>query len=153
MKKIGRWLLPFIIVALLLSNVYIANIQSIQNMNNFVFQYPFLFPVLSSMNCILSGIAVGLLVSAKSDYANKFISLTVASFLILALPWLYFFVQGLPLPGFTPLLFKTHEITGLIFGLFFVMSIKAKRKRPDISLQPLDVSILHEENHKISDGE
>lgn len=150
MKKIGRWLLPLIIVALLLTYAYIVNMQ---NTNYFVFQYPLLFPVLSIVNRILVGVAVGLLVSAKPDYVNKFIALTAASFLILVLPWLYYFVQWLPLPGFTTLLFRAREITGLIFGLFFVMSIKAKGKRPEVSLHALDVSVSHGENHKIPDGE
>jgi len=146
-------MLPVIIVALILTNAYIANIQSMQNMDSFIFQYPFLFSFLRIMICILTGIAVGLLISAKPDYADKFIALTVASFLILVLPWLYFFVQWLPLPDFTPMLFKTHEIAYLIFGLFFVMSIKAKSKRTEVSLQTLDASVSHGENHKILDGE
>jgi len=149
-KKIVRWLLPVIIVALLITNAYIANIQ---NMDAFNFQYPYLLLGLSYINNILSGIAAGLLVSAKPDYANKFIALTAASFLILVLPWLYYLVSWLPLPGFTPWLFKVSGITSLIFGLFFVMSIKAKRKRPEVSLQALEVSVSHGENHKIPDGE
>lgn len=120
MRNMSRWLLTALTIALLLCRA-LARIGQEAD-----YRYPFLRIIVFALINALLGVCIGLLVKANRKYANKYIVLTVSFLLVIAIPYLYYMVSWIPLPGALAYLFKVWETALLLAGTFTTLAIKVR---------------------------